>query len=97
MNSKVLIIDKQSRPLHKIRRFFSRKKFEIIRPTETESVFNICKTQKPSVVVVDTEVFGKRSRQFLQNLKDHILPPHVKLISVSKADRETYLSSLAGL
>ncbi len=88
MKSKVLIIDHENKPLSKIRRFFKRRQFEIIKPKETESIFNICKSEDISAVVIDTDVFGKRSRVFLQNLRDHILPPDVRLISIGNLEEQ---------
>ncbi len=83
MKNKVLIIDHENRPLSKVRKFFTGRDFEIIKPKETDSVFTICKSEELSAVIVDPEVFGKRSLKFIQNLRDHILPAEVKLFSIS--------------
>lgn len=90
MKSKILVIDNQTQPLARLRKFFKRRSFQIIQPKETESIFNICKTEKLSAVVIDARVYGKRSRQFLQNLRDHILPEDVQLISISEENRHDF-------
>ncbi|WP_156831963.1 hypothetical protein [Kaistella palustris] len=83
MKSKILVIESQTKPLARLRKLFKKRSFQIIRPKETESIFNICKTEKLAAVVVDPGVYGERSARFLQNLRDHILPENVKLLSVA--------------
>lgn len=88
MKSKILIIENQLKPLSKIRKFFNSKRFEIIKPKETESVFNLCKTENVAMVIVDSSVFGPRSQNFLENLKNNILPPTVRLFKMEKNQYE---------
>lgn len=83
MKSKILILDNKIRPLSKISNFLTQKKFEVVKPTETQSVFNICSKANLEAVIVDLRAFGNKSNIFIQNLKDNVLPDHVKLITIS--------------
>ena len=42
MKSKILILDNKIYSLSKISNFLKQKKFDVVKPTETQSVFNIC-------------------------------------------------------
>ena len=83
MKSKILVIENQTQPLQRLRKYFTKRRFQIIRPKETESIFNICKTENLSAIVIDPEVYGKRSAKFLQNLREHILPDNVKIFGIN--------------
>ena len=83
MKSKILILDNKIYSLSKISNFLKQKKFDVIKPSETESVFNICANQNLNAVIIDMRLFGKKSSVFIQNLKDNVLPQNVKLITVS--------------
>ena len=63
--------------------FLKQKKFEVVKPTETQSVFNICTKADLDAVIIDLRLFGEKSNIFLQNLKENVLPDHVKLITIS--------------
>ena len=83
MKSKILILDNKIYSLSKISNFLKQKKFEVVKPTETQSVFNICSQVNLDAVIVDLRLFGAKSNIFLQNLKENVLPDHVKLITIS--------------
>lgn len=83
MKSKILIFDNKIHPLSKVSNFLKQKKFEVVKPTETQSVFNICTKDNVGAVIIDLRLFGKKSNIFIQNLKENVLPEHVKLITVS--------------
>ena len=55
----------------------------MVKPTETQSVFNICTKADLDAVIIDLRLFGEKSNIFLQNLKENVLPDHVKLITIS--------------
>lgn len=84
MQNKILILDNKVYSLSKISNFLKQKKFNVIKPTETESVFSICSKEKIDAVVIDLRLFGEKSNIFIQNLKDNVLPENVKLITVSQ-------------
>lgn len=83
MKSKILILDNKIYSLSKISNFLKQKKFEVVKPTETQSVFNICSQANLDAVIVDLRLFGEKSSVFIQNLKENVLPEHVKLITIS--------------
>lgn len=83
MKSKILILDNKIHPLSKIANFLTQKKFEVVKPTEMQSVFNICSKADLNAVIVDLRLFGERSNLFIKNLKENVLPEHVKLITIS--------------
>ena len=83
MKSKILILDNKIYSLSKISNFLKQKKFEVVKPTETQSVFNICTKADLDAVIIDLRLFGEKSNIFLQNLKENVLPDHVKLITIS--------------
>lgn len=83
MKSKILVIENQSQPLAQLRKFFTKRSFQIIQPKETESIFNLFRTENFSAVFIDAGVYGKRSTKFEENLRNHILPPGVELFSIS--------------
>lgn len=83
MKSKVLILDNKIYSLSGISNFLKQKKYEIVKPSETESAFNICSSADLKAVIVDLRLFGAKSNVFLQNLKDNVLPEDVKLITIS--------------
>ena len=83
MKSKILILDNKIYSLSKISNFLKQKKFEVVKPTETQSVFNICSQANLDAVIIDLRLFGAKSNIFLQNLKENVLPDHVKLITIS--------------
>lgn len=83
MKSKILILDNKIYSLSKISNFLKQKKFEVVKPTETQSVFNICTKAQLDAVIVDLRLFGAKSGVFIQNLKENVLPEHVKLITIS--------------
>ena len=55
----------------------------MVKPTETQSVFNISTKADLDAVIIDLRLFGEKSNIFLQNLKENVLPDHVKLITIS--------------
>lgn len=55
----------------------------MVKPTETQSVFNIGTKADLDAVIIDLRLFGEKSNIFLQNLKENVLPDHVKLITIS--------------
>ena len=83
MKSKILILDTKIYSLSKISNFLKQKKFDVVKPTETQSVFNICSQVNLDAVIVDLRLFGAKSSMFIQNLKENVLPEHVKLITIS--------------
>ena len=83
MKSKILILDNKIYSLSKISNFLKQKKFEVVKPTETQSVFNICSQANLDAVIIDLRLFGAKSSMFIQNLKENVLPEHVKLITIS--------------
>ena len=83
MKSKILILDNKIHPLSTISNFLTQKKFEVVKPTETQSVFNICSKANLRAVIVDLSLFGEKSSVFLQNLTENVLPENVKLITIS--------------
>lgn len=83
MKSKILILDNKIHPLSKISNFLTQKKFEVVKPTEMQSVFNICLKADLNAVIVDLRLFGERSNLFIKNLQENVLPEHVKLITIS--------------
>ena len=83
MKSKILILDNKIYSLSKISNFFFFLKFDVVKPTETQSVFNICTKADLDAVIIDLRLFGEKSNIFLQNLKENVLPDHVKLITIS--------------
>ena len=83
MKSKILILDTKIYSLSKISNFLKQKKFDVVKPTETESVFNICSQANLDAVIIDLRLFGAKSSMFTQNLKENVLPEHVKLITIS--------------
>lgn len=82
MKSKVLILDNKIYPLSRVSNFLKQKKFEVLKPTETQSVFNICSQADLDAVIVDVRLYGEKSSFFIQNLKENVLPEHVKLITI---------------
>ncbi len=83
MKSKILILDNKINPLSKISNFLKQKKFDVVKPSETQSVFNICSKADLDAVIVDLRVFGEKSNAFIQNLKENVLPENVKLITIT--------------
>lgn len=83
MKSKILILDNKIYSLSKISNFLKQKKFEVVKPTEAQSVFNICTKADLDAVIIDLRLFGEKSNNFIQNLKENVLPEHVKLITIS--------------
>ena len=83
MKSKILILDNKVFSLNKISNFLKQKQFEVLKPTETQSVFNIASKANIHAVIVDLRLFGARSNVFVQNLRENVLPDHVKLITIS--------------
>ncbi|UFK98257.1 hypothetical protein [Kaistella faecalis] len=83
MKSKILILDNKIYSLSKISNFLKQKKFEVVKPTETQSVFNICSKADLDAVIIDLRLFGEKSNIFIQNLKENVLPENVKLITIS--------------
>ena len=83
MKSKILILDNKMYSLSKISNFLKQKKFEVVKPTETQSVFNICSQTDLDAVIIDLRLFGEKSNIFIQNLKDNVLQDHVKIITIS--------------
>ncbi|MBU4537054.1 MAG: hypothetical protein L6264_06970 [Weeksellaceae bacterium] len=83
MKSKILILDNKIYSLSKISNFLKQKKFEVVKPTETQSVFNICSKADVDAVIIDLRLFGEKSAVFIRNLKENVLPEHVKLITIS--------------
>lgn len=83
MKSKILILDNKIHPLSTISNFLTQKKFEVVKPSETQSVFTICTMANLRAVIVDLSLFGEKSSVFLQNLTENVLPENVKLITIS--------------
>ena len=83
MKSKILILDNKINPLSKISNFLKQKKFEVVKPSETQSVFNICSKADLEAVIIDLRAFGEKSNTFIQNLKENVLPENVKLITIT--------------
>lgn len=91
MKSKVLILDTKINPLSRITNFLKQKKFEVVKPSETQSAFNICRKQDLSAVIVDLRLFGEKSHVFLQNLRENVLEDHVKLITISDSSSTRHI------
>ena len=83
MKSKILILDNKIYSLSKISNFLKQKKIDVVKHTETQSVFNICTKADLDAVIIDLRLFGEKFNIFLQNLKENVLPDHVKLITIS--------------
>ena len=83
MKSKILILDNKIYSLSKISNFLKQKKFEVVKPTDTQSVFNICSQADLEAVIIDLRLFGAKSNIFIQNLKENVLQDHVKIITIS--------------
>lgn len=83
MKSKILILDNKVFSLSKVANFLKQNQFEVLKPTETQSVFNMTSKSNLAAVIVDLRLFGAKSNLFLQNLRDNVLPGDVKLITIS--------------
>ena len=83
MKSKILILENKIYSLSKISNFLKQKKYEVVKPTETQSVFNICSKAYLDAGIIDLRVFGEKSGVFIQNLRENVLQDHVKLITIS--------------
>lgn len=83
MSSKVLLIENEAQPLARLRKFLKRKSIQVVRPNETESIFNLCTTERFTSIVIDERVFGERGKRFLENFKNYILPAGVELFVIT--------------
>ena len=83
MKSKILILENKINSLSKISNFLKQKKYEVVKPAETQSVFNICSKSDLDAVIIDLRLFGEKSGFFIQNLRENVLQEHVKLITIS--------------
>lgn len=87
MPEKVLIIESVKRPLKQLRTLLKKNRYEVVIPNDTDSIFNICKRDDISAIVVDEVAFGKRGALMLKNLRENVLPNSTALITFKADDK----------
>lgn len=90
MATKVLIIESVKRPLKQLKDILKKKKFEVVVPDDTESIFSICTRDNITAVIVDEEAFGIRKDTLLKNLRENVLTVETKLFSWNPTEKLQY-------